>query len=302
LYDDFERQGIHNLEGATIREHLHALTRIATVGLLNTIGSYAGTSLSFTSAEREEIQYLAARYLGGASEETLAASLRSIRSPMQKLTDSVESVAFSLPLIAAALKMFNMEPASATILGLRAAASSSNSSKSKTLEGKNRAEERPEWFDFERVMRLLRAYYTSTYILVDRVDECSFTARNAENSYQLISALFTSLSLLNPNDSAWCFKFFLWDSVQSYYAEQGRTDRIENHVLKWAADQLSMMLDRRINYYSDHNINRFFDLFDHGLLGNKSIKFEEILIFFSGGRRAIRSDCFSAFSRAIWTA
>jgi hypothetical protein len=175
LYDDFERQGILSLESAKLSNHLHVLTRLAAIALLKTIGTKASiSSLAFTAVEREEIQYLASNYIGGANEEMIAASLRSIRSPFQKFSDTVESVAFSLPLIAVALKLFNMEPASATVLGLQDAVKAHKASSRQTSSILEQ-NERTEWFDFERCIKLLNTYFPAVYILIDKVDETSYT-------------------------------------------------------------------------------------------------------------------------------
>ena len=119
LYDDFERQGILSIEGATIEKHLHAINRIAVVAILKAIGNSEASlfgSVGLSATEREEVAYLAGRYLGGASEEALVASLRSIRSPAQKLSDAVGSVATAIPVVAAGLKLLSIEPVSTTLV------------------------------------------------------------------------------------------------------------------------------------------------------------------------------------------
>lgn len=283
LYDDFEKQGALSLSNAKLSNHLHVLTRLATVDLLKTIGTKSIIGgISFTNAEREEIQYLASKYLGGANEEVLAASLRSIRSPIQKLSGTIESVASSIPLIASALKLFGMEPSSATILGLQAAAKKLESS-TPNIQSRLQNQDRTEWFDFERCMRLLKPYYAAVYILIDKVDETSYTTRNAENAFELVSDLLTNLALLNPTDAIWCFKFFLWDAVQPYYAQQGRTDRIETHNLRWTAEQLTAMLDERVKYYSDHGLSSLTDLISFQEAELNKIGIQDLIMLFSHG-------------------
>jgi hypothetical protein len=283
LYDDFERQGITSLEDAKLEDHLRALTRLGVVALLKTIGTQVSLpSISFSVSEREEIQYIASKYLGGANEEALAASLRSIRSPLQKFADMIEYVSASIPPIAAAMKFLGMDPASVTLLGLQAAAKSLKSTGSVYHEPAASVA-RIEWYDFERCMRQLRRFYSAVYILVDKVDETSYTRRNAESAFSMISVLLTNLALLNPDNSAWGFKFFLWDGVQPHYAQHGRTDRIETHGLKWTADQLAAMLDERVKYYSSQRFLKFVDLFDVTEAHLKSINLNELLMLFSNG-------------------
>ncbi len=145
------------------------------------------------------------------------------------------------------------------------------------------AKDHTEWFDFERCIRHLKAYYTSIYILVDRVDETSFTTRNADTAFDLISAILTNLALLNPVDPAWCFKFFLWDAVQPSYIQHGRTDRVETHELRWSAEQLVAMLDERTSFYSEQRLSEFTEIFDNEGVQAGQLSFRELLVLFSHG-------------------
>ena len=201
---------------------------------------------------------------------------------MQKISGGIESIAASIPLLAQAMKLIHMEPTALTVLGLKAAADAFKLRRAKQDEGRAK-HENSEWYDFERCMKFLRKYYNSVYILVDRVDETSFTTRNAANAYNLVSSLLTSLPLLNPDNPVWCFKFFLWDAVLSYYAASGRTDRVETHKLEWSADQLSSMLDKRVSYYSNHHWKSFIDLFENSNIEGAKLDLTQLLMLFSGG-------------------
>jgi hypothetical protein len=284
VYDDFQRQGIQDLKDATLANHLKALTRIATIALLSTIGKQQSFShLAFSAHERDAIRHLAATYVGLASSEALEAALRSIRTPWQKFSESINAVATSAPLISVALKVLGYEPTAASLIQIAEAAGKLGTPADKAKGETPQANQDAAWYDFERVMRLLAQYHKAIYILIDRVDETPFTSKDAQASFKLVEPLLINLELLNPSTACWAFKFFLWDGVEKQFSEVGRTDRIPIHKMKWKPTELIEMLNRRLSAYSGGAVQRISDLFDPSAHQFEGMSISDLIVFFSHG-------------------
>ncbi|WGU39640.1 MULTISPECIES: P-loop ATPase, Sll1717 family [unclassified Phenylobacterium] len=115
-------------------------------------------------------------------------------------------------------------------------------------------------FKFASLISLARKIgYSSTYILVDRVDEIVFTARDAERAFQFLESLLIDLPLLETPGVA--FKFFLWDQMKEHYQSAGgRPDRLLEYTLNWSVEELARVLQRRLQSYSAGKVSRFDEL------------------------------------------
>lgn len=103
--------------------------------------------------------------------------------------------------------------------------------------------------------------YSSTYILVDRIDETALTQNDASNSFDLIKTLLTDLYVLETEYLA--FKFFLWDQIEPHYIKAGaRADRIPNYTLQWTVAELDRMLAQRLSSFSKGSVTSLNDLLD----------------------------------------
>lgn len=103
--------------------------------------------------------------------------------------------------------------------------------------------------------------YSSTYILVDRIDETALTQNDASNSFELIRTLLTDLHVLETENLA--FKFFLWDQIEPHYVKAGaRADRVPNYSLRWTVDELDKMLTQRLSSFSKGNVVSLNQLLD----------------------------------------
>ena len=82
-------------------------------------------------------------------------------------------------------------------------------------------------YHFQELLKILSVIgFSSTYILVDRVDELYLTAKDAQSTFSFIRPLLEDLPTLETKGAA--FKFFLWDQIENFYKESGaRPDRVQ---------------------------------------------------------------------------
>ncbi|KQS98079.1 MULTISPECIES: hypothetical protein [unclassified Rhizobium] len=134
-------------------------------------------------------------------------------------------------------------------------------------------------FKFDSIVNFLtKTSYSSIYILIDRVDELTFTANDAERAFQFLESILIDLPLLETQGVA--FKFFLWDQTKEYYQSAGgRPDRLIEYSLDWSAAELEKVLSRRIETYSDGKVSRFDEL----LSGDANYDVHKMLAHFAHG-------------------
>ena len=120
--------------------------------------------------------------------------------------------------------------------------------------------------------------YSSTYFLIDRVDELNATSQNSQASWTLVRDLLVNLPLLETPGVG--FKFFLWDQVRAHFIDEGgRPDRVRTYELNWSPDDLRRMLQRRLAAYSNGRVSAFNDL----LQENSGIDAETLVVFLAAG-------------------
>ncbi|WP_156778709.1 P-loop ATPase, Sll1717 family [Clostridium formicaceticum] len=122
--------------------------------------------------------------------------------------------------------------------------------------------------------------HNSIYVLIDRVDEYSFTG-NATNSYKFIKDLLTNLNILEIKGIG--FKFFLWDLILEDYQIEARPDRIKYYNLSWKKNQLKSMLSERLKAYSDKKIKSLEDICEFEVNNNSGLGIDDIIILLSQG-------------------
>jgi hypothetical protein len=134
-------------------------------------------------------------------------------------------------------------------------------------------------FKFGALVDLARKVgYHSTYILIDRVDEIIFTARDAERAFIFLKPILLDLPLLETRGAA--FKFFLWDQMKEHYqAAGGRPDRLLEYSLNWSVDELERVLQRRLETYSNGKISRLDDI----LAGDMPYDVHRLVAYFAHG-------------------
>ncbi|MBE0391593.1 P-loop ATPase, Sll1717 family [Flavobacterium sp. PL002] len=124
---------------------------------------------------------------------------------------------------------------------------------------------------FNIIELLIKANYNSIFILVD---ETNLTGNNPEASYRLIEDLLKDLELLEtPRVS---FKFFLWDALKPYTVISARPDRVFSYELNWDWQQISSMLDKRVEAYSNGKVKNFLTMFSNKKLFGRIILFSDL--------------------------
>ncbi len=134
-------------------------------------------------------------------------------------------------------------------------------------------------YHFHQLQRVLDAVgFSTTYILVDRVDELYLTAKDAQSTFNFIRPLLEDLPTLETPGVA--FKFFLWDQIENFYKDSGaRPDRVPIHKLGWTPEELSRMLTERLRVFSGGNISSLNKMFGKNL----SIDAHRLIAHFSYG-------------------
>ena len=97
--------------------------------------------------------------------------------------------------------------------------------------------------------------YQAIYVLVDRIDETTWTNQDADASFQLIQPIVTDLQTLETQKMA--FKL-LCDRIRDKYFEAGaRRDRVKVFELRWTVNELEKMLSQRLRSFSKGEIVSF---------------------------------------------
>ncbi len=113
-----------------------------------------------------------------------------------------------------------------------------------------------------RLVQLVRVFgFTGVAVLVDKVDETELTTNSADFTSRLVYPILSHIQLLEVSGFSW--QFFLWSKVKSYFEDEShpvRLDKIANSLIGWNQEDLRLMLDRRVIYFSN-NRHDFSSLF-----------------------------------------
>lgn len=122
--------------------------------------------------------------------------------------------------------------------------------------------------------------YKSTYILIDKVDELNQTSQDSAASWRLVRDMLVDLPFLETPGVG--FKFFLWDTIRPLFLEQGgRPDRVLTHELRWTADDLRLILRRRLEAYSGGQVREISSLLTADVAAE--INFETLVVYLAAG-------------------
>jgi hypothetical protein len=89
-------------------------------------------------------------------------------------------------------------------------------------------------------------------VLIDKVDETDATNNSADKTAELVHPLLSRVQLMEVESFSWIF--FLWQSVKSVFEGDKypvRLDKIGHATVSWSDDFFSLMLDKRMSFYSD---------------------------------------------------
>jgi hypothetical protein len=284
LYDDFSRLSLSQ-ENQDLAAHLSAINYLLVLSLLRTIGNEFVPHFQVPSDERAIIRHCFARYAGGKVPAEIYQDLERIATPWEQFQRATKKVVHALPVVSLLAKALELgvDRLQAGIELAQAIADFSADTRSLNATPES---------DFHRLIGLLNRHYQAIYILVDRVDETHWTARDAQATYQLIHPLVSNLSLLDYPNRTFAFKFFLWDGIDDFYQEHSRPDRVFSRDLVWKPEQLVEMINRRVRAFSGGHVETVSDIFVDDLSFADVMAVPDLLAIFAGvSPRAIVTTC-----------
>lgn len=218
--------------------HLNNITRILLLAVLLEIENDPKSSDKLTDLDKRLLVTLSRSLLGSLSSEKFKDALSAIKSYGDK-----------------ALDLWN-KYGGAVIALANAISARFGIGKFEIENSAYKPEDETLRFRFDALIDVAtRIGFSSVYILVDRVDELSITAQDAEKAFDFLSALLIDLPLLETPGVA--FKFFLWDQMKEHYQSAGgRPDRLLEYSLDWSVDDLEIVLQKRLQAYSNGKISR----------------------------------------------
>ncbi|MGA8583351.1 MAG: hypothetical protein WB715_05850 [Roseiarcus sp.] len=108
-----------------------------------------------------------------------------------------------------------------------------------------------------RIVQLIEIFdFSGVTVLIVKVDETDATNNSAEKTAELIYPLLARIQLLEIDHLSWVF--FLWNRVKTSF-EGGkfpvRLDKIGHATVSWSDEFFSLMLDKRVEFFSDGRLN-----------------------------------------------
>jgi len=281
-YDRFEGLNGLDLQTVGIEFHLHNIISLLLLGFLLEYKSRGLMAPAFSGAERGQIEALCALYLGKINRLEALDALKSLRTLSSKARQVLREWSGPLSaLVSAALASHGVHGAG---VGLGAGGSKDR----EVLEG-------PSKIHLEMAVGFVRSIgFDSVYILVDKVDETPMTGNNAEDSFLLVKPLLRDLELMQLPGVG--FKFFLWDKLQPYYREYARPDRLQQFELSWNEQDISKMLSRRLEAFSDGKIKDLGELTEARLANGLQFM---VVLFSSGSPRDMIRICQAILSEQL---
>lgn len=259
-YDQFPLEGIPRDKNAPSEYHLSNISRTLLIAILIKIESDESVSKNLDQADRKLIVDCARQFLGSITSTKFKESLGSIKSISDKSSDLWSKYG---GLVIDLVNAISVRYGFGKLDNVTSIAKDSEGSR----------------FKFISLIGIARKIgYNSTYILVDRVDEIVFAARDAEKAFHFLESLLIDLPLLETPGAA--FKFFLWDQMKEHYQEAGgRPDRLIEYTLDWTVEDLEKVLERRLLGYSDGKVKRF----DEMLSSDCPYRIHSLVAYFAHG-------------------
>lgn len=242
-YDSFNFPDRFKLNDATAEWHLSNIVRLLVTAVLIHI-EHRSDDITLSEGEKAVLAKTARNFLSDLTEAEFASTLKSIRSPLGRVTDFYDRykgpVLTLINAVAARYKLGKISEIS-----------------------RERDIRKPSVVEYLNVLiGISRSLgFSSVYILVDRIDEASITQGAANDSFRFIESLISDLHVLELPGSA--FKFFLWDQIESHYRKGGaRPDRVPIYKINWTVDELRQMLAKRLQAFSAGSINNLNQIVD----------------------------------------
>jgi hypothetical protein len=238
-YDRFDPVGFRRSGSSGWSYHMTQVCRLVLLGVLLEIEIYPSLIDRLSEHQKQVLKFQADRFLNSLSTSEFQIAVDSLKNFGDKVTDFWSR--YGGPLAAALSALLSK-------LGL------DNVTVPKTLIEESRRDESLR-YHFEQLLQIARVIgYSSTYILIDRVDETSFVSADAEKTFNFIHPLLVDLPTLETEGVA--FKFFLWDQIEERYRASGmRPDRVPVYTLQWSIAELETMLAQRLLSYSARRVS-----------------------------------------------
>lgn len=237
--------------GGGISAHQTELCRLLTLGILWCLEVAPSYATILSEHEREVVKVAAERFVGGLTMGEYEQAVKAVKTLGDKASDfwrtygGPAAVGIALLMQKAGMGDVNIPTA------LQAQADEETNASVK--------------YFFDSLASIAQHLgWEAIYFLVDKVDETPSTTTNADAAGRLIAELVTDLPTIETSGVA--FKFFFWDRMEPYLQGNGlRGDRMEVVTLGWTVRELSEMLSRRLQTYSNYTISSFNDLIDESV-------------------------------------
>lgn len=279
-YDRFEGLSGLELGNLGLEYHLKNIIRLGLLGFLLEYRARGIQALAFSRAERQQIEALCHHCVGKIDRLEALEALNSLRTLSSKAKQFLRE--WSGPLSSMVSSVLASQGAGQAKLDLG-------------VPSAQPPPETPTKLHLEIVRDLLSSIgFTSTYVLVDKVDETPETGNSAEASFLLAKPLLRDLELLQMKGMG--FKFFLWDNLEPYYRQYARPDRLQQFDLSWSDDDLNTMLSRRLAAFSDGRVKDLGQLTNSNLAKALQVT---IVLFANGSPRDMVRACREIVSEQI---
>lgn len=262
-YDEFDLPHSFKLKDATWSYHMNQVCRLVLMGILLQIEEKPQLAKLLTNNQKQIIKYQVERFLGSLSSDEFELAIKSVKNFGDKAKDIWNKYG---GLVASLINAF------ITKYGLDKVDLPTDIP-DETKKGDSLR------FHFRRLLEISATIeFCSVYVLVDKIDEISLTAKDAKSTFRFMQELITDLPTLETPGVG--FKFFIWDQTADAYASSGsRPDRVPIFILNWTAEELQKMLSERLRAHSDGVISSFNEL----LPSSFSVDIHLLLAHFAAG-------------------
>lgn len=258
-YEKFDLREGFKASDADLPYHLNNICRLLLVAILSELESKPHRISALDTHKKTILKYQSQKLLGELSSADFESAIDSLKNIGDKANDLWNKYGGKVAaLVNAFIAKYGF--GSIDISGV----TEINLQKDESLR-----------YHFQELIKILNAIgFSSTYILVDRVDELYLTSKGAQSTFDFIRPLLEDLPTLETSGIA--FKFFLWDQIENFYKDSGaRPDRVPVHKLGWSPEELSRMLSQRLRVYSNGDILSFNELlrYNHHIDAHKLIAY-----------------------------
>ncbi|MHC6228822.1 P-loop ATPase, Sll1717 family [Arthrobacter sp. MMS24-T111] len=242
-YDNFD----HLAGGeATLLKHQLGICRLLTVALLSWLEQDTSERFWLSEHQKQVLKVAGQTFLSGLNQDEYRQAFGAVKTFGDKTNDLWHKYGGVVAVGVAALMV-------------KAGIDGVNIPKELTAQTSN-PESSARYFYTELVSIVQTIGWESVYFLVDKVDETPTTTDDPEAAWALIANLVTDLPTIEQAGVG--FKFFLWDQTSDFFSKFGRPDRINTLPLKWTIEELSDMLSRRLQAFSNGKVVNFNDLLE----------------------------------------